>query len=364
MAEGKNVYVSFISSLVIHSLIFSLYLYLSQARKADTVILENIELIEIEPDVPVVQEMPRQTPPKSVFEFFKMALPVFKKPEPQQIPEPEIESETIEKLPEKISLERTLKIRSQPEISLAQEKYARSEKLSEIIPPTEMDKEERLAMLSPQEPAIDLAEVGRIAVKETPFSQPLSLEKRTLSSPLTDFEEVGIDRVRVSYKPPALKESVISIGKKKPPVGKPILGYGKGISLAKKQERKPSGELKTAQPVTQKVEKTPVGMIREAKPDKKSVEILGPVVGRKILTSYLPLYPDWARAENIEADVVIRFYVSPQGMVREKLWLERTSGYSKLDQLAMEAFKKWIFEPIEAATGDQWGIITFRYLLE
>ena len=51
-------------------------------------------------------------------------------------------------------------------------------------------------------------------------------------------------------------------------------------------------------------------------------------------------------------------------MVREKLYLERTSGYSRLDKLAMEALEKWTFEPLKTAVGDQWGIITFRYLLK
>ncbi|GAI25413.1 unnamed protein product, partial [marine sediment metagenome] len=39
-------------------------------------------------------------------------------------------------------------------------------------------------------------------------------------------------------------------------------------------------------------------------------------------------------------------------------------GYSKLDRLAMEAIKRWVFEPLETNGGDQWGIITFRYLLK
>ena len=77
----------------------------------------------------------------------------------------------------------------------------------------------------------------------------------------------------------------------------------------------------------------------------------------------MPVYPDWARAQNIEADVVVRFYVSCDGKVRDKLYLERTSGYSKLDKLVMEALKKWVFEPVKSG-GDQWGVVTVRYLLE
>jgi len=32
--------------------------------------------------------------------------------------------------------------------------------------------------------------------------------------------------------------------------------------------------------------------------------------------------------------------------------------------IAMEAIKKWVFEPLKDSKGDQWGIVTFRYLLK
>lgn len=371
MSERKNVYISFTSSLVIHVFLCIFYLYLSQARKTNMIFLENIELIEIEPDIPIIQEMPRQAqiPPKSVIDFIKMALPVFKKPKPQEVIEPEIDSKILKKAPEKISLDKTLKTRSKQQISLTKKKYEKSEKLSEIIPKTEIDKKDKFAMIAPQKPDIDLAEVGKVAVGKTSLSQPISLKKKTLASlkKIKDLKQVRIVKAKdssYSYKPQTLKKTGISIAKRRhTTVSKPSLGYGKGISLTR-QIRKPSEKLKISQPITKKVEKTSAGMIRKAKPDKKSIQISGQVVGRKILASYLPVYPDWARVKNIEADVVIRFYVSFQGIVREKLYLERTSGYSKLDQLAMESLKKWVFEPLKTTAGDQWGIITFRYLLE
>lgn len=365
MAETKNVYISFSSSLLIHSLIFGFYLYLNQLRKTNLIILENIELIEIEQDETIVQKMPRQIPPKTILDFVKMAMPVFKKPKPQsqEIAEPEIDRKLIEKVPEKIHLDKTLNTRPESQISLTQKKHVSSEKLSEIIPETESAKRPELAMLSSQEPAIDLAEVGKIAVGETSISQPISLKKKTVPV-LRDFKQGDVTKAKTSdsYKPSTLKGAKISIEKKiSPAVSKPTLGYGKGISLTNQRRNLPR-ELEVAPSVTRIVEKTPIGVIKETKPDKKSVEISGQIVGRKIISSYLPVYPDWARAANIEADVVIRFYVSPQGEVREKLYLERTSGYTKLDQLAMDALRKWVFESLKT-TGDQWGIITFRYLL-
>lgn len=361
-------------SILAHSLLFmSYYSYLIKAKEVATTFLENIELLEIEPDVLVVQEMPGQVPPKNVIEFFKMSFPTFKKRKFQEITEPEIEREkTLKEVSEKIDLDKTIEVRPTPQISLTQDKYVKREKLSEIIPDAEVYGEEKLDMLSPREPDIKIEEVGKVAVGEISYTQPIDLEKKAPPSPLKDIKEVEIKQVRYTYKPGTLKEAAVSIEKRRSTVTKPTLGYGKGtplgygkrVLLAKYRIKTSEDLKKIARPVAEKVEKTEVGLIREAKPEKKSVEITGPVVGRKIVTSYIPVYPDWARAEHIEADVVIKFYVSPEGKIREKLYLERTSGYSRLDRLAMEAIKKWVFQPLETKGGDQWGIITFRYLLK
>jgi len=374
MFEKRYVHISFTISILAHSLLFmSYYSYLLKVKEVATTFLENIELLEIEPDIIVVQEMPGQVPPRNVIEFFKMSLPTFKKPKFQEITEPEIEREkTLKEVSEKIDFDRTIEVRPTPQISLTQDKYVKREKLSEIVPEGEVYGEKKLDMLSPHEPDIKIEEVGKVAVGKISYSQPIDLGKKTPLSPLKDIKEVEIKEVKYTYKPGTLKEAAVSIKKRRSTVTKPTLGYGKGTPLGYgkrvllvKHRIKTSEDLKKiARPVAEKVEKTEVGLIREAKPEKKTVEIMGPVVGRKIITSYVPVYPDWARAEHIEADVVIRFYVSPEGKIREKLYLERTSGYSKLDRLAMEAIKKWVFEPLETDGGDQWGIITFRYLLK
>ena len=51
------------------------------------------------------------------------------------------------------------------------------------------------------------------------------------------------------------------------------------------------------------------------------------------------------------------------GAVMPDMRVEHTSGYGRLDRLAMDSLRNWKFEPI-AAQERQWGIITFRFLLE
>jgi TonB family protein len=167
-----------------------------------------------------------------------------------------------------------------------------------------------------------------------------------------------------------MKEASISIGKKRPS-SKGSVGFSRGTSIGynksmelKKYSRKTPDMKNVSSEAVKKSKETSYGKVKEAKIDKKSVEIMGPVTKRKIIKSYLPEYPNWARAQQIEADVVIRFFVSPDGKVRQKMILERTSGYSKLDKLAMKAIQEWIFESISAGDGDQWGVVTFKYLLK
>lgn len=99
-------------------------------------------------------------------------------------------------------------------------------------------------------------------------------------------------------------------------------------------------------------------------PSKKGVEIEGPLADRKVTGYSVPPFPDWARAQGIlGADVSIRFTVDEAGAVMPGMQVTATSGYGRLDKLAMDALKSWRFAPAPGA-GVQWGVITFRFVLE
>lgn len=97
---------------------------------------------------------------------------------------------------------------------------------------------------------------------------------------------------------------------------------------------------------------------------KKAMEIEGPLASRRLVYYELPSFPEWLAAQGVgEAEVRIKFFVDPAGGVRPDLRIETTSGYGRLDRLAMESLRAWKFEPV-AGSGRQWGIITFRFLSE
>jgi TonB family protein len=97
---------------------------------------------------------------------------------------------------------------------------------------------------------------------------------------------------------------------------------------------------------------------------KKGIEIEGPLADRKVAAYSVPAFPDWAKNQGIlEADVAIRFTVDEDGNVMPGMRVENSSGYGRLDKLAMESLKSWRFAPKPGA-GVQWGVITFRFILE
>ena len=71
-----------------------------------------------------------------------------------------------------------------------------------------------------------------------------------------------------------------------------------------------------------------------------------------------PPYPLMSRRLNEEGKVVLNVCVSLSGLV-EKLKLEKTSGYQRLDDIALETVKKWKFIPAK----NQYKDINACYLL-
>ncbi len=97
---------------------------------------------------------------------------------------------------------------------------------------------------------------------------------------------------------------------------------------------------------------------------KKGVEIEGPLKDRKVVSASIPQFPEWARLQGLmEASVAIRFTVDADGAVMPGMRVVRGSGYGRLDRLCMENLKGWTFVSALGA-GAQWGIITFRFILE
>jgi protein TonB len=72
-----------------------------------------------------------------------------------------------------------------------------------------------------------------------------------------------------------------------------------------------------------------------------------------------------ARRRGYEGTVLVEVLVSREGRV-EDLRLSQSSGYSVLDQAAMDSMKKWLFEPatINDEKVEMWVKVPVRFHLK
>jgi TonB family protein len=92
--------------------------------------------------------------------------------------------------------------------------------------------------------------------------------------------------------------------------------------------------------------------------------LMGPVADRPLRSHTAPVYPQWAKANGVEATVSLHFVVRPDGRIKENIFVEKTSGYEDFDANAIAALRGWRFAPLgPGVTGEQWGTITFQFKL-
>lgn len=252
--------------------------------------------------------------------------------------------------------------------------------------------EESMRKLAPKLEALDLSRsrVSAAKVDAEPMSRRRAAE--TLAS-LPKLEEVG--RRRVKNLPEALvleekrREATAIIGgaldaprptsrrqvmaaataltEAEAPLARP--STRKGFSVLPDQlEMRPRAEA-TMSPKFEKIEAAPKLERRQAAAatedgPKKGIEIEGPLKDRKVAGADVPKFPAWAQKQGLmEAEVAIRFNVDAEGFVMPGMRVERTSGYGRLDRLCMDSLRNWTFAPAPGS-GAQWGVITFRFILE
>lgn len=97
-----------------------------------------------------------------------------------------------------------------------------------------------------------------------------------------------------------------------------------------------------------------------------SFQIQGPISAREVIHSVVPSYPRWAIEKGIEPTLTLRFAVLPSGKVKDAIFIIRTSGYPELDKSAIDALKKWAFEPLpkDSLWREEWGEVTFIFSLK
>ncbi|MGC8894519.1 MAG: energy transducer TonB [candidate division WOR-3 bacterium] len=137
--------------------------------------------------------------------------------------------------------------------------------------------------------------------------------------------------------------------------GKTVNLAESGPGLAPSTDIKLSSGSESFKAVEQQLSATSAG------PRSSPMELTGEVANRKILSKVKPSYPEKARKEGWEGVVVLKFWVTPEGAVKN-IQLVRSSGYPELDNSAKSALSQWRFAAKDV-TADEWGQLTVRFTL-
>ena len=331
-----------------------------QAAKTITVIgdVDFLEPEPIRPLEPAERNMQIPVPPKSIVDFLKLALPKIEKTKNLEEPAPFPKTaKMIEPAPSApLELKKGLSS-TQPDLNLGHS-APRATRLEDV----EAARQSRALPIALAEAPLPLEEVGRVAApRPSPMAEPIELRQNSSRSELL-AERLENPKYRPSSNA-QLQDAPIALDKTSV-VPRPALAPEKPLPIARALQQE-SGAVKAD------IRKLDIATLLVKKSsdlsglagEKKAIELSGPISNRKILKYTLPVYPQWAKDQGIAADVTLEFFVTAEGKVGEKIKIQRTSGYSELDQRALESLRAWAFEPLESSQ-NQWGFVTLRYILE
>jgi TonB family protein len=144
-----------------------------------------------------------------------------------------------------------------------------------------------------------------------------------------------------------------------------LRGYP-GVSVPEAQlriEHRPLAKAPTAELPKLSTQELP--QVAAAPTSGSNFMVAGPISQRAIAKRIRPRYPKWALDRRISGTVVVKIWVTPDGLVKGSPTVESSSGYPDLDQVVVSALRGWEFAPLGPGVKaeDQWGIITFRFTL-
>ena len=356
MADIVRLPASVVTSVAMHAAAAGLYLYTAGAAHKQTQhIVTGVDLlIQTRKVLPApAQASPKAATPPSTWNFLKMALP--------EAPRMAVPVPVAAKLPElkklkladatKLEERRRLEVPKLAGMDLGERKID----MAKIEQRLESRQAAKLAELP------RLEEVGQRQARNLPQRLALEEERRQTTLQTIQAAEPAATRRAAQAQAPTLREA-------SPPeasrLSQKIAAF---LPAPAAEERARPMAAPMDDFLKKKVEGTAMKK-REAAAapeQKKGVEIEGPLADRKVLHYEVPEFPDWARKQGvIEASVAIRFWVNKEGSVLgDTLRVEHTSGYGRLDRLTMDSLKKLKFLPL-MSDERQWGVITFRFIME
>jgi TonB family protein len=321
----KALQTSMTISLAVHTLFFLGIIFMNQGMK-QTPMLQLREIDVIEPEEIKLEEEPAPEPEKkSMFDFVKEVIPIKQKPRRvvrKPVPQPQAEPKPREVIP-------------------AGPLFAKKSILSES------------SVASAAEPLISKSSLGTGPTAGAPKWEKgpggriggggkLNLGLSTVL-PEARNRNVADTELAASLQGKRGNLSLHTSNDVNGIVAK--VGQGKSLNLA-------SGR---------------GGNAADLRGFKDAFAVFGEIKHRKILRMKMPKYPAWAEEQGIEASTTIRVGVLADGSVDEtSVYVESTSGYPELDNLAIAAAKQFIFAslPPNKSQVVQYGSVRFAFQLK
>ena len=356
---AQRVPVSMAMSLAMHTALFGLWLYtVNRTGSRKLTVIQGVDFIQVRKAMPSVQAAAKAQASQSTFDFLKMALPAvphIAAPKTMEVKLPDARKPMQVQAP-KLDKDRG-RLDAGPKLDMDVDK-GRTMDIAKVEARIPARKIAALAAMP------RLEEVGRRRVANLPAAIALE-EKRQEAVALKDMGALAA--VMPSRRGPAAPVDTL---REAAPSGAASSKFSQKIaSLLPEQTIDMRRAVMPTPTMRQGIEAPVVREGRKAQAlsgvdDKKGVEIEGPLADRKVVAYEVPEFPAWAKEQGVlEASVSIRFWVGKDGDVLSNMRVERTSGYGRLDRLATDSLVRWKFAPLP--TGErQWGVITFRFILE
>jgi len=229
-----------------------------------------------------------------------------------------------------------------------------------IIPGTEHPNVTKV--LGPAGRSVDTEEGINRPVKSTVADQLQALTKNTIDptdvSALEPHGVIVLARHQLSIAEILEREPLAGIRSKGGIVfpGIPILGG----------PIDPTKHTGIVKPVIKPANKPAPPSIKEPTTNNKNLSpfsLEGELSPEDIVSTYLPRYPNFAKAKGLNNVVIIvDFSVNPQGDVSPTMIIRRSTGYPNWDTDVKATLKRWKFTSSEKLK--RTGRITFRFVLE
>ena len=358
--SGARMPGSAVASLVLHAAVLGLWLYtLKHTAVHHEVSVGSVDIIKVTKAVPLPEKRIAKAPPAtSAFDFLKMALPSaphMAAPKMAEVKLPETHKPMTVEQPK---LHDRGRLDTGPKLDMDVDHHDSGLDIAKVESRIPSRKLAAMAAMP------KLEDIGRRRVSNLPAALAMEEKRQAAASGLQGVSALSARTERHGgvAQAEAIQDAAPAGGTQSGTFGSKIASLLPERSLDMSHAQVPN-QIKESIAAPAEAPKRKHAALQTGAP-KKGVEIEGPLADRKVLNYEIPEFPSWAKEQGIlEASVAIRFWVNKGGDVLPNMRVEHTSGYGRLDRLAMDALSKWKFAPL-LSEERQWGVITFRFLLE